>query len=246
MWTLAGVTGSAWKPSALVSIRVIAHAGDGPKRCITPPAQAWRSKYPMSAAVLKGDLVFVGGQLATIEPPFLHVNQFRQCYAGMLDCLREAGADFADVLDFTSFHEDIRGALPTMDDVYIPEIMAGWTPNCPPRWPTSWRSRPSTRTRAHSPNNPRVPRSWPPCPTFTDPEISVEPDVWRTRGRRMENSGAADVGHGGDERGTRGGGRRSVTRGIVRLDLDTRLGLARPGIGVPDRFGRVSSRLARS
>ncbi len=124
-WTLAGVTGSAWDPAALVSIRVIAHVGAGPKRCITPPSQAWRSKYPMSAAVVKGELVLVGGQLATIEPPFLHVEQSRQCYAGMLDCLREAGADFADVLDFTSFHEDIRGALPTMDDAYIPEIMAG-------------------------------------------------------------------------------------------------------------------------
>ncbi|SMD26577.1 Rid family hydrolase [Kibdelosporangium aridum] len=129
-WTLAGLTGSAWSPDALVMIRAVAYLGDEPKRCITPHAQTWRDDYPMSAAVVKGPLVFVGGQLATkldgtVEPPFDHVAQARECYAGMLECLKQAGADFADVLDFTSFHEDIRGALPTMDDVYIPEVMAG-------------------------------------------------------------------------------------------------------------------------
>ncbi|MFC0541288.1 RidA family protein [Kutzneria chonburiensis] len=128
-WTLAGVTGAV-EPDALVMIRVVAHVGPQPKRCVTTEAQAWRRSFPMSAAVIKGPLVFVSGQVATgpdgtVEPPFNHVAQSRECYAGMLDCLKEAGADFADVLDFTSFHEDIRGALPTMDEVYIPEIMAG-------------------------------------------------------------------------------------------------------------------------
>ena len=129
-WTLAGFTGAATSADALVMIRVVAHLGPEPKRCITPPAQAWRSSYPMSAAVVQGPLVFVGGQVATapdgsVAPPYQHVPQARECYAGMLECLKEAGADFADVLDFTSFHEDIRGALPTMDEVYIPEIMNG-------------------------------------------------------------------------------------------------------------------------
>ncbi|HEX4222461.1 MAG TPA: Rid family hydrolase [Pseudonocardiaceae bacterium] len=128
-WTLAGFTGAAASPEALVMIKVVAHVGTEPKVCITPAGQAWRARYPMSAAVAKGSLVFVGGQLAVnadgvAEPPFDHVAQSRQCYAGMLDCLRAAGAGFADVIDFTSFHEDIRGALPTMDNVYIPEIMA--------------------------------------------------------------------------------------------------------------------------
>jgi enamine deaminase RidA (YjgF/YER057c/UK114 family) len=129
-WTLAGFTGSPASPDALVLIRVVAHVGVESKVCIIPPGQTWRARYPMSAAVAKGPLVFVGGQLAVdaegvAEPPFDHVAQARQCYAGVLDCLRAAGADFTDVIDFTSFHEDIRGALPTMDDVYIPEIMAG-------------------------------------------------------------------------------------------------------------------------
>lgn len=129
-WTLAGFTGVPASPDALVMIRVVAHVGAEPKICITPPDQTWRTRYPMSAAVAKGPLVFVGGQLAVnadgiAEPPFDHVAQARRCYAGMLACLRAADADFADVIDFTSFHEDIRGALPTMDNVYIPEIMSG-------------------------------------------------------------------------------------------------------------------------
>lgn len=129
-WTLAGFTGAATSPDALVMIRAVAHLGEEPRRCLAPDTQNWRAGYPMSAAVVKGSLVFVGGQLATgpdgtVEPPFDHVAQARECYSGMLSCLKEAGADFSDVLDFTSFHEDIRGALPTMDEVYIPEIMAG-------------------------------------------------------------------------------------------------------------------------
>ena len=129
-WTLAGFTGSPASPDALVMIKAVACTGADAKVCITPPGQAWRARYPMSAAVAAGPLVFVGGQLAVDAdgapaPPFDHVAQARQCYAGMLDCLRAADADLADVIDFTSLHEDIRGALPTMDEVYIPEIMAG-------------------------------------------------------------------------------------------------------------------------
>lgn len=92
-WTLAGFTGAPTSPDALVMIRVVAHVGSEAKRCLTPAAQAWRSSYPMSAAVAKGSLLFVSGQVATgpdgtVEPPYDHVAQSRECYAGMLDCLK--------------------------------------------------------------------------------------------------------------------------------------------------------------
>ncbi|MBO9521404.1 MAG: hypothetical protein J7518_07690 [Nocardioidaceae bacterium] len=128
-WSLAGHTGS-WHPEALVTLKVTAHLGTGTRRTVTPPSQAWRGPLPMSAAVEKGGLVWLSGQLAVDVAgspalPFDHVAQSRAAYQGMRDCLAALGASMDDILDFTSFHEDIRGALPTMDEVYIPEIMAG-------------------------------------------------------------------------------------------------------------------------
>lgn len=128
-WTTAGLI-SAWHPGALVMVKATVHLGEGAKEAFTPESQAWRRTLPMSGAVAKGGLVFVSGQMAldshgNAQSPFDHVAQSRASYAGMAECLEHFGASFADVLDFTSFHEDIRGALPTMDEVYIPEIMAG-------------------------------------------------------------------------------------------------------------------------
>jgi enamine deaminase RidA (YjgF/YER057c/UK114 family) len=128
-WSLAGHTGS-WNPEALVTLKVTAHLGAGTKRTVTPESQAWRRSLPMSAAVEKGGLIWLSGQTAVDADgvpslPFDHVAQSRVAYQGMRDCLAEIGASMTDILDFTSFHEDIRGALPTMDEVYIPEIMDG-------------------------------------------------------------------------------------------------------------------------
>jgi enamine deaminase RidA (YjgF/YER057c/UK114 family) len=128
-WSLAGHTGS-WHPGALVTLKATAHLGPEAKRAVTPDTQAWRRKFPMSGAVEKGGLIWLSGQTAagvdgSASAPFDHVDQSRMAYQGMRDSLSALGAGMDDILDFTSFHEDIRGALPTMDEVYIPEIMAG-------------------------------------------------------------------------------------------------------------------------
>lgn len=131
-WTLAAVT-SFEHPDALVSIKAIAHLGDEERVVATPDAQSWRSRYAGSAVVRAGTYVFVSGQfgldhtgLASV--PRLHIPQARRAYEHLLECLDAVGASLSDALDFTSFHEDIRGAEPTLSTVYIPELLAGVDP----------------------------------------------------------------------------------------------------------------------
>lgn len=131
-WTLAAVT-SFEHPDALVSVKAIAHLGDAERVVATPAAQSWRSRYAGSAVVRAGTFVFVSGQFgldeAGVAPvPRLHIPQARRAYQHLLECLEAVGATLSDALDFTSFHEDIRGAEPTLSTVYIPELLAGVDP----------------------------------------------------------------------------------------------------------------------
>ena len=126
-WTLAAVSGFL-DTAALVTARVIAHTGAEPKRTATPASQSWRREFAGSAVVRKGDYVFVSGH-SGVEPdrsapvPQLHIPQARKAYDLMLEAIAEVGAGLDDLLDFTSFHEDVRGAEPTLSTVYIPQLM---------------------------------------------------------------------------------------------------------------------------
>ncbi|MFK4805089.1 RidA family protein [Microbacterium sp. ZW CA_36] len=135
-WTLAAVSGTR-HPAALVAARVIAHTGDLPRFTATPAAQSWRKRFPGAAVVRKGDYLFVSGQ-SGLEPdgsapiPQLHIPQARKAYELLLEAVAEVGSSLDDLLDFTSFHEDIRGAEPTLATVYIPELLRGVDPDNAP------------------------------------------------------------------------------------------------------------------
>lgn len=122
-WTATGFLGS-YTSDLLVSIRAIAHLGPGTKECFTPPA----STAPLSGGCRKGDLLFVAGQSAAepdgrLRPPIDHLAQARRAYARMLEVVELAGGTVDDILDFTSFHQDIRGAEATLLEVYVPEVL---------------------------------------------------------------------------------------------------------------------------
>jgi enamine deaminase RidA (YjgF/YER057c/UK114 family) len=126
-WTGAGFVGSPI-PGTLVALRAIAHLGDEPKRCLAPPAGSAMRALPFSAAVRKGPYVFLAGQSAADahapgEAPMDHCAQARLAYDRMRDVLAQLGASIDDVLDFSSFHRDIRGAIPTLEQIYMPEVM---------------------------------------------------------------------------------------------------------------------------
>jgi enamine deaminase RidA (YjgF/YER057c/UK114 family) len=124
-WTAAGTTGFGVAGTTL-GLRVIADLSPGPRRTYQLPGKTgWRT----GAASGKGSLLFVSGQTAeavdgSVPRPTSHVKQAQLAYQNMGALLKQAGGSFADVLDFTSFHLDIRGAEPTFTDVYVPEVMS--------------------------------------------------------------------------------------------------------------------------
>ena len=126
-WTPVAYVGCQHRGARLM-IRAIAHLGKEPKQCFMPDSQAWLRKYPVSAACKKGSLVFIAGQTAAdregrfAHPPD-HIAQSRVAYDRMLEVLGQAGGKAPDLLDFTSFHFDIRGAAATLEQVYMPNIM---------------------------------------------------------------------------------------------------------------------------
>lgn len=128
-WSIASFLGS-YAPGVLVCIQVIAHLGSGAKECFTPDSLLWWGKRPASGGCRKGDLLFVSAQSA-IDPdgnvlyPGDHCAQARASYQGILDVVAMAGGSVDDVLDFTSFHQDLRGAEATFTDVYMPEVLRG-------------------------------------------------------------------------------------------------------------------------
>jgi enamine deaminase RidA (YjgF/YER057c/UK114 family) len=126
-WTQVGAIGFA-RVGSLVTVRAVAHLGEGERKSIIPASQVWREAYPMAAAARKGNLLFIGGQTAaepdgTIEQPLDHCRQARRCYERMTEILELEGGSIDDVIDFTSFHLDIRGAIPTLEEVYMVDVI---------------------------------------------------------------------------------------------------------------------------
>jgi enamine deaminase RidA (YjgF/YER057c/UK114 family) len=118
-WTAVGAA-SLPLPGALVSIRAVAHVGDGAKQCVTPDASAWLRELPVSAGCRKGDLVFVGGQVDAdpdgfVTAPGDHAAQARGGLNRIREVLTRLEASLDDVIDVISFHQDARGMVPCAD-----------------------------------------------------------------------------------------------------------------------------------
>lgn len=118
-WTAVGMVGS-YRPDVLVSIRAIAHLGDGPKQCHTPDTLRWWRDLPVSAGCRKGELVFVSGQLAADADGYLtapgdHAAQTRFALNRIREIVAHFGGSMEDVIDLLSFHHDPRGMVPAGD-----------------------------------------------------------------------------------------------------------------------------------
>lgn len=121
-WTAVGSTGLP-NPEALVSIRAIAHVGDGTKETFTPETLKWYRDLPVSAACKKGNLVFVGGIIPTdadgnVINPGDHEGQARFCWNRVTEIAEWAGGSAADVIEITTFHQDARGQQGMVDAWY--------------------------------------------------------------------------------------------------------------------------------
>jgi len=85
---------------------------------IFPPNRtALYEKHGYSAAVRSGDMLYVSGQVGSLEdgsaePDF--ERQVQQAFDNLGAVLAAAGASFDDVVDITSFHTDPEQQLPTV------------------------------------------------------------------------------------------------------------------------------------
>ncbi len=94
-WTPVGMLGSH-RPDILVSIRAIAHLGEGPKECYTPDTLKWWRDLPISAGCKKGEFVFVSGQVAAdadgyLTTPADHAAQARFALNRIEEIVRHFG-----------------------------------------------------------------------------------------------------------------------------------------------------------
>lgn len=86
---------------------------------LTPESEGWMRKWPASAAVRAGDLLFLSGQASVADSgrPLDAgdaAKQLRNAFARIRAVLRAAGAEVDDVLDVMTFHKDPR----TIDDAF--------------------------------------------------------------------------------------------------------------------------------
>jgi enamine deaminase RidA (YjgF/YER057c/UK114 family) len=92
--------------------------------------ESGRSMYEnfhFAPAVRHGDLILCSGQLGQGETP---EDEFRSAWQAIGKTLEAAGASYADILEFTSYHVDMREHIQTfmkVKDEFITEPYPAWT-----------------------------------------------------------------------------------------------------------------------
>ncbi|MGD9535837.1 MAG: Rid family hydrolase [Alphaproteobacteria bacterium] len=127
-WTAFGSTGLQ-RPGILVSIRAIAHLGQGEKRCVTPASMKWLGALPVSAGCRKGSYMFVSGILSSDASGKVvnagdHEAQARNAYARLKEVMEAGGSSLDDIIDMIAFNQDARG-MDASVDTWCNEAVAG-------------------------------------------------------------------------------------------------------------------------
>jgi enamine deaminase RidA (YjgF/YER057c/UK114 family) len=124
----AGTFAAAPLPGVALIVQATARQSPAARIDVRPEHGSWLDTAGVPAACRKDEVVFVSAQTAleadgTVAAPGDHSGQARVAYRRMLAALAAAGGDVGDVIDFTSFHHDIRGADATLQEVYGPEVL---------------------------------------------------------------------------------------------------------------------------
>ncbi|QBR04442.1 RidA family protein [Paraburkholderia pallida] len=101
---------------------------------IVPAAfKAWYDNYHFAPATRVGNTIWVSGQVgigADGKPGDNMQSQARIAFESLKMILEEAGASFADVVELTTFHTDLRGEMADFTpakDACFPERYPSWT-----------------------------------------------------------------------------------------------------------------------
>jgi enamine deaminase RidA (YjgF/YER057c/UK114 family) len=104
------------------------------RQLVNPPAmQVMYDAYHFSQAVRVADTIWISGQVgidAGMSAGKDMEAQARLAFENLGSVLREAGASFADIVELTTFHTDLRGgmaAFAMVKDEYFPDRYPAWT-----------------------------------------------------------------------------------------------------------------------
>jgi enamine deaminase RidA (YjgF/YER057c/UK114 family) len=131
---LAGAFAAPPRPGVAVTLQATGLLGGEERVRVPAAAGSWAAAAGVPAACRKREFVFVSGQMALDAAGGViaagdHCGQAREAYGRMLVALAAAGGSVGDVIDFTSFHHDIRGADATLQEVYGPEVLGDVGPD---------------------------------------------------------------------------------------------------------------------
>lgn len=86
-----------------------------------------------SPGLVSGNLIFVSGQVGRrpgVEPPTTPAEEYRLAWENVGLVLAEAGADFSDLVQVTSYHTDVSDLgtfIKVRSELFNHEVMPTWT-----------------------------------------------------------------------------------------------------------------------
>lgn len=96
-----------------------------------PQGRAFQERYGYADAVIAGDMVYLSGVVAGLAPGETDmVAAYDRAFAQIGRILARAGAGWADVVDITSYHTDVKAQLDAMATAKAKVIKApfpAWT-----------------------------------------------------------------------------------------------------------------------
>lgn len=104
------------------------------QRVIPASMKHFYEGFHFAPAVIDGDQVrcsgVIGVNLADSTCPDDPAEQFHLAFSNLKQVLTEAGVDFADITEMTTFHVGLQAHLPTfleVKDEYVKEPYPAWT-----------------------------------------------------------------------------------------------------------------------
>jgi enamine deaminase RidA (YjgF/YER057c/UK114 family) len=121
----------AFSLAALIAAPAAALPPDAVLMSENPAERAFQERYGYADAVIAGDTVYVSGVVAGLAPGEIDMTAaYERAFKRLDAILVRAGVRWADVVDITSFHTDVKAQLEPMAAVkarYVKAPFPAWT-----------------------------------------------------------------------------------------------------------------------
>jgi enamine deaminase RidA (YjgF/YER057c/UK114 family) len=136
MRAILGVAAALAMLSGCVAVDVTETGASARREAIIPASmQSFHDEYHFSPAVRAGDFVFLSGVASGVpagqeqDPAALEAS-FDRAFRGVATVLTEAGADWGDVVEMTTYHTDLPAQFDIFSrvkDRYVGQPYPAWT-----------------------------------------------------------------------------------------------------------------------